>query len=171
MNLQETVIHQPKPANSHTRYSQPLTIQKRNKTMSDIIKGAKQLLEGATPGPWRLDDSFDPGYPALHGAPQEENGIIRTPILSDDISDDFDPGDADLIAAAPELAQALAEETWEYTQEIYFNEKWQPIYEDLWFETPEECDGLWLGIEPWKYHDEPTRIVRRRVSPVEVINE
>ena len=71
----------------------------------------------------------------------------------------------------PEIAQALAEEAWEYTQEIYFDGKWQPIYEDLWFETPEECDGLWLDIEPWKWNNEPLRIVRRRVSPPEVINE
>ena len=67
--------------------------------------------------------------------------------------------------------QALAEETWEYTQEIYFNGKWQPIYEDLWYDNPEECESLFLDIEPWKYHDEPLRIVRRRVSPPEVINE
>src|SRR5699024_2948038 len=156
---------------------QPLTIQKRNKTMSDIIKGAKQLLEGATPGPWSLDDSFDPGYPALHGAPQEENGIIRTPILSYDISDDFDPGDAELIAAAPGLAQALAEETWEYAVQVKIGAKWLFLGRGagghsfaknaFWFDKKEKAQGHQLIRE----ETAPTRLVRRRVSPPEVINE
>ena len=139
--------------------------------MTDIIKDAKQLLDGATPGPWVINGEFDPECPELQGAPQLENGLLKVPIISHDIYGDFFPEDGDLIAKSWTNAKALAEEAWEYTQEIYFNGKWQPIYEDLWFETPEECDDLWLGIEPWKYHDEPLRIVRRRVSPPEVINE
>ena len=139
--------------------------------MSDIIKDAKQLLDGATPGPWVISGEFDPECPELQGAPQLENGLLKVPIISHNIYGDFFPEDGDLIAKSWTNAKALAEETWEYTQEIYFDGKWQPIYEDLWFETPEECDGLWLDIEPWKWNNEPLRIVRRRVSPPEVINE
>ena len=131
--------------------------------MSDIIKDAKQLLDGVTSGKWRAADSDI--------IAEDSNRFIATVSEYsglDEPSEEY--ANVQLIAAAPELAQALAEETWEYTQEIYFDGKWQPIYEDLWFETPEECDGLWLDIEPWKWNNEPLRIVRRRVSPMEVIN-
>ena len=124
--------------------------------MTDIIKDAKQLLDGATPGPWEVDIDGLEVYSTVDG---------------DAVAHAQTPSDADLIAAAPELAQALAEETWEYTQEIYFDGKWQPIYEDLWYDNPEECESLFLDIEPWKWNNEPVRIVRRRVSPMEVINE
>ena len=131
--------------------------------MTDIIKDAKQLLDGVTSGKWRAADSDI--------IAEDSNRFIATVSEYsglDEPSEEY--ANVQLIAAAPELAQALAEETWEYTQEIYFDGKWQPIYEDLWFETPEECDGLWLDIEPWKWNNEPLRIVRRRVSPMEVIN-
>ena len=143
--------------------------------MSDIIKDAKQLLDGATPGPWEL---ISGEIHQIQHIPEQCTSIRcdhRWPVLSESWGESAavvaEDEDLALMAAVPELAKALAEEAWEYTQEIYFNGKWQPIYEDLWFETPEECDDLWLGIEPWKYHDEPLRIVRRRVSPPEVINE
>ena len=136
--------------------------------MSDIIKGAKQLLDGATPAPWEWS-----GYSleSEHGMVLDFQCVTEFGMNGATREVEVTPEDEELIAAAPELAQALAEETWEYTQEIYFDGKWQPIYEDLWFETPEECDGLWLDIEPWKWNNEPLRIVRRRVSPPEVINE
>src|SRR5699024_620303 len=116
--------------------------------------------------------------PALHGAPQEENGIIRTPILSYDISDDFDPGDAELIAAAPGLAQALAEETYEYAVQVKIGAKWLFLGRGtgghnfarnaFWFVKKENAqDYMVIG----KDMSAPARIVRRRVSPVEVINE
>ena len=142
--------------------------------MTDIIQRAQSLLEEATPGPWSLDDSFDPGYPALHGAPQEENGIIRTPILSYDISDDFDPGDADLIAAAPVLAQALAEETYEYSVQIKDHTgEWETAtnsesHLEEWWESKKHAE--WAMVEEQEF-GEHCRIVRRRVSTPEVINE
>lgn len=132
--------------------------------MSDIIKDAKQLLEDVTPGKWRAADSDI--------IAEDSNRFIATVSEYsglDELSEEC--ANVQLIASAPELAQALAEETWEYTQEIYFNGKWQPIYEDLWYDNPEECESLFLEIEPWKYHDEPLRIVRRRISAPEVINE
>src|SRR5699024_10815010 len=107
----------------------------------------------------------------------EENVIIRTPILSYDISDDFDPGDAELIADAPELAQALAEETWEYARQVHRERRWQfDIGESR---LPTDRPGLANGFAQENNAEEcaklegeyPTRIVRRRVSPVEVINE
>lgn len=68
--------------------------------------------------------------------------------------------------------ETLAAEQIEYTQEIFFQDKWQPICDDLWYDTPDECADLWTAIEPWKYQDEPLRIVARRVSePWEVKDE
>ena len=148
--------------------------------MTDIIQDAKKLLEGATPGPWKFEERTGYEYPAgpewgpmmteLEHSVQDKDGYHLFGAYNDYRMTEA-PGNLPLAAAAPELAQALAEETWEYTQEIYFNGKWQPIYEDLWYENPEECESLFLDIEPWKYHDEPLRIVRRRVSEPEVINE
>lgn len=138
--------------------------------MTDIITKAQKLLAGATPGPWAISNSMNPDYPELQAAPRVENGILMVPVLIHDIYGEVSSvEDAELIAAAPEMAQVLASLKCEYTQEIFFDGKWQPIYEDLWFETPEECDGLWLEIEPWKWNNEPLRIVRRLVSPVEEI--
>ena len=136
--------------------------------MTDIIKSAQQLLDGATTAPWEWV-----GYSleSEHGMVLDFQCVTEFGMNGATREVEVAPEDEALIAAAPELAQALAEETWEYTQEIYFNGKWQPIYEDLWFETPEECDDLWLGIEPWRWNNEPVRIVRRRVSPVEVVSE
>ena len=128
--------------------------------MTDIIQDAKKLLDGATPGPWVV-------YTRSFGVIDAIGPIERD--LTEGL--DVDSGSAELAAAAPELAQALAEETWEYAQEIYFNGKWQPIYEDLWYDNPEECESLFLDIEPWKWNNEPVRIVRRRVSPPEVVSE
>ena len=143
--------------------------------MTDIIKDAQRLLDGATPGPWEL---INGEIHQIQHTPEQCTSFRcdhRWPVLSENWGEN--PGvaaadeDLTLMAAAPELAQALAEETYEYTQEIYFNGKWQPIYEDLWYDNPEECESLFLDIEPWKWNNEPVRIVRRRVSPVEVISD
>ena len=82
-----------------------------------------------------------------------------------------------LIAAAPELAQALAEETYFYGVQVWMGERWIMMstrkygtsltHKGLWFESKheaQECAATWS-------HDTPTRIVRQRRSPVEVINE
>ena len=77
----------------------------------------------------------------------------------------------------PELAQALAEETYFYGVQVRMGGRWimmltrdhgtSLIHRGKWFEhkhEAEECAAKWN-------HDTPTRIVRQRRSPVEVINE
>ena len=145
--------------------------------MTDIIANAKQLLDGATPGPWVISGEFDPEYPELQGAPQLENGLLKVPIISHNIYGDFFPKDGDLIAKSWTNAKALAEETYFYGVQVWMGGRWIMMltrdhgtsiaHRGKWFEhkhEAEECAAKWN-------HDTPTRIVRQRRSPVEVINE
>lgn len=138
--------------------------------MPDIIQDAKKLLEGATPGPWSIDGVPHPGPDdELFIHPKDDGGAIARvqPLYAD----------AELIAAAPELAQALAEETCFYGVQVWMGGRWimmlnsnhgtSLMHRGKWFERKdeaEECAAKWN-------HDTPTRIVRQRRSPVEVINE
>ena len=123
--------------------------------MSDVIKDAKQLLDGATPAPWEH---------------YNDHGIVSLTSGDTPIATDLNTWDADLIAAAPELAQALAEETYEYAVQVKRGDGWEYTYES-W-------DNRWQGsysvqeVRAQRDHPgEETRIVRRRISPPEVINE
>ena len=73
--------------------------------------------------------------------------------------------------------QALAEETYFYGVQVWMGGRWimmltrdhgtSLMHRGKWFEhkhEAEECAAKWN-------HDTPTRIVRQRRSPVEVINE
>ena len=145
--------------------------------MTDIIKDAKQLLEGATPGPWVISGEFDPEYPELQGAPQLENGLLKVPIISHNIYGDFFPEDGDLIAKSWTNAKALAEETYFYGVQVWMGGRWimmltsnygtSLMHRGKWFERKDEAQAC---AAKWN-HDTPTRIVRQRRSPVEVINE
>ena len=77
----------------------------------------------------------------------------------------------------PEIEQALAEETYFYGVQVWMGGRWimmltrdhgtSLMHRGKWFEhkhEAEECAAKWN-------HDTPTRIVRQRRSPVEVINE
>ena len=145
--------------------------------MSDIIKDAKQLLDGATPGPWVINGEFDPECPELQGAPQLENGLLKVPIISHDIYGDFFPEDGDLIAKSWTNAKALAEETYFYGVQVWMGGRWimmltrdygtSLLHKGKWFEhkhEAQECAAKWN-------HDTPTRIVRQRRSPVEEISD
>lgn len=137
--------------------------------MTDIIQDAKRLLDGATPGPWRVD-YVDPDYPELQGAPQVENGIVRVPILLSDIYADFSPEDGDLVAEAWTHAKALAEETWEYGVEYtginHGNRHTEWCPREHYLTSKEKAELEYKKME--KMHMNP-RMVRRRVSPVEVV--
>ena len=127
--------------------------------MSDIIKDAKHLLDGATPGPWEVDVDGLEVYSTVDG---------------DAVAHAQTPSDADLIAAAPKLAQALAEETYEYSiqlkdhtgewetatnSETHLEEWWEDLKYAEWAKEEEQEHGY------------SCRVVRRRVSPPEVVNE
>ena len=141
--------------------------------MSDIIKDAKQLLDGATPGPWEwigydLEQTFEAGGAIVMDA------TCENPHLGGVVNVEITPEDERLIAAAPELAQALAEETYFYGVQVWMGGRWimmltrdhgtSLMHRGKWFERKheaEECAAKWN-------HDTPTRIVRQRRSPVEV---
>ena len=126
--------------------------------MSDIIKDAKQLLDGTTPAPWEVDVDGLEVYSTVDG---------------DAVAHAQAPNDAELIAAAPELAQALAEETYEYSFQVQNTiDMWEHPRcagePDRWWDTESEAEVAALAAHEYGY---PIRIVRRRVSPVEVISD
>ena len=141
--------------------------------MTDIIQDAKKLLDGATPGPWVINGEFDPECPELQGAPQLENGLLKVPIISHDIYGDFFPEDGDLIAKSWTNAKALSEETYEYSYQELRGDEWETAFNDVtyleeWW--PKKSDVDWI-VEEARKHGYVCRLVRRRVSPPEIVNE
>ena len=138
--------------------------------MTDIIQDAKKLLDGATPAPWEWV-----GYSleSEHGMVLDfqcvtafgQSGALREVEVT--------PEDEELIAAAPELAQALSEEEWQYgVTYTGLNHGGQHIQ---WVESTgdDEWDKetlQWL-IKRWKNQGQSPKIVRRRISPPEVVSE
>ena len=126
--------------------------------MGDVIKGAKRLLEGVTPGPWEVDVDGLEVYSTVDG---------------DAVAHAQAPNDAECIASAPELAQALAEETWEYSAQVKRGESWKTCtnsethLEEWWADK----DNAEWAAGRLQEQGHKTRLVRRRVSPPEVINE
>ena len=137
--------------------------------MSDIIKGAKQLLDGATPAPWEwVGYSVESAGGMVLGfqcvTEFGMNGATREVEVT--------PEDEELIAAAPELAQALAEETYEYAVQAKTGSKWEYMqdgfFRDAWFSGLRKAEA---GARELRSIGKETRIVRRRVSQPEVIDE
>ena len=69
--------------------------------------------------------------------------------------------------------QAAAEETYEYSYQELRGDEWETAFNDVthleeWW--PKKSDVDWIVEEALK-HGYVCRLVRRRVSPVEVINE
>ena len=140
--------------------------------MTDVIANAKQLLDGATPAPWEWV-----GYSleSEHGMVLDfqcvtafgQSGALREVEVT--------PEDEVLIAAAPELAQALAEETYEYSYQVKHADGWETACNDVthvdeWW--PDKHVAAWAAHAAYDpYIDRPIRLVRRRVSPVEIVNE
>lgn len=132
--------------------------------MSDIIQDAERLLDGATPGPWEPHADHPKCVVNL------EKLFAVAVVPESDVQGSEDEFNRNLIAAAPELAQALAEETWEYSAQ-YKND-----YTNGW-KFLEELQGRWCTRETLTLWVEGNlhrfygniRLVRRRVSPPEVI--
>ena len=147
--------------------------------MSDIIKDAKQLAELKVP-PLRAEvnvhEDEDPRY--------TDDCLVQIIERDDEYSiwyeeehGGYEHGElhfAHVFAAAPELAQALAEETYFYGVQVWMGGRWIMMltrdrgtsitHRGKWFEhkhEAEECAAKWN-------HDTPTRIVRQRRSPAEV---
>ena len=132
--------------------------------MNNIIQVAKRLLDGAMSGPWIVSSrSF--------GVIDAIGPIERNPTEGLDV----DSGSAELAAASPELAQALAEETYFYGVQVWVGGRWimmlnsnhgtSLMHRGKWFERKDEAQAC---AAKWN-HDTPTRIVRQRRSPMEEI--
>lgn len=155
--------------------------------MSDVIQHAKNLLEAATPGPWSLGEN-EVTHRLLGGEVYEYGG---EPVLvvggeASDVSpsrwgdeppycyDIHRVADGELMAASRELAEAVAEETWEYSYQVQNTiGMWEHPTSwagetGKWWETKEDAEESALAAHEYGY---PIRIVHRRVSPPEVINE
>ena len=144
--------------------------------MSDIIKDAKQLLDGATPGPWEL---ISGEIHQIQHTPEQCTSIRcdhRWPVLSESWGESAavvaEDEDLALMAAVPELAQALAEETWEYAVQAKTGSKWEHMqdgfFRDSWFSELRKAKA---GARELRSIGKETRIVRRRVSQPEVVSE
>lgn len=126
--------------------------------MTDIIKDAKRLLEGATLEPWEVDVDGLEVYSTADG---------------DAVAHAQTPNDTNLIAAAPELAQALAEEEYQYG--VTYTGLKHGGHHIEWVEPTEDAEfdkeTLHLLASRWERKGQFPKIVRRRVSPPEVISE
>ena len=144
--------------------------------MTDIIKDAKRLLDGATPGPWEL---INGEIHQIQHTPEQCTSIRcdhRWPVLSESWGESAavaaEDEDLALMAAVPEMAQALAEETYEYAVQAKTGSRWEykqdGFFRDAWFSELRKAKA---GARELRSIGKETRIVRRRVSPPEVINE
>ena len=137
--------------------------------MSDVIANAKNLLDGATLAPWEWV-----GYSleSEHGMVLDFQCVTEFGMNGATREVEVTPEDEELIAAAPELAQALAEETYEYAVQAKTGSKWEHMqdgfFRDAWFSELRKAKA---GARELRSIGKETRIVRRRVSPPEVINE
>lgn len=119
--------------------------------MTTTPEQARELLDGATPGPWSEDESNIMNH---DGDPLLSDGLFGDPNWYND-------RDLTLMTAAPDLAQTIAGMRWEWRCEANF-------------------DGTWAGLTTWesspdyaratmqRRHRYPTRLVRRLVGPAEV---
>ena len=146
--------------------------------MSDIIKDAKQLAELKVP-PLRAEvtvhEDEDPRYTDDCLVQIIEKGDEYS-IWYEEEHGGYEHGKlhfAYVFAAAPELAQALAEETWEYSAQVKRGESWETCtnsethLEEWWADK----DNAEWAAGRLQEQGHKTRLVRRRVSPPEVINE
>ena len=145
--------------------------------MSDIIKDAKQLAELKVP-PLRAEvnvhEDEDPRY--------TDDCLVQIIERDDEYSiwyeeehGGYEHGElhfAHVFAAAPELAQALAEETYEYAVQAKTGSKWEHMqdgfFRDAWFSELRKAKA---GARELRSIGKETRIVRRRVSQPEVVSE
>ena len=134
--------------------------------MSDIIKDAKQLLEGVTPGEWQAADSdiFEVNSNRILATVSEYSGLV---------DDTEEYANALLLGQAKYLAEELSEEKYQYGVTYIgvshggHHVEWvEPTGDSEW-----DKGTLQLLVKRWKRKGQSPKIVRRRVSPPEVISE
>lgn len=136
--------------------------------MTDIISRAQELAgNGHTKGPWFISaEDFGNTIEVLG---QAKKGSCAFPII-----DIADPANAPVIAFAPEAVQALTEEKFVYSVQVFMGGRWifmvtlntgNSLEEAAkWFPSRERAEYFASLWEP----DTPARVVKRRVSPVVV---
>lgn len=144
--------------------------------MTDIIQDAKQLLEGATPGPWEWEErKYRGNSDCHHDWLGSEHGTALVTFDSEEYSSwvEASASDKDLIAKSWTNAKALAEEEYQYgvtytgLKHGGHHIEWvEPTGDNEW-----DKETLQLLIKRWKKQGQSPKMVRRRVSPPEVINE
>ena len=150
--------------------------------MTDIIQDAKQLAALKVPpllAEITVHEDEDPRY--------TDDCLVQIIEKDDEYSiwyeeehGGYEHGElhfAHVFAAAPELALALAEETYFYGVQVWIDGRWIMMltrdhgtsitHRGKWFEHKHEAEEY---AAKWN-HDTPTRIVRQRRSPVEVISD
>ncbi|WP_291475715.1 hypothetical protein [Corynebacterium sp.] len=118
---------------------------------------ARALLDGATPGPWTMHRYVPEDFIRVTG--QDLKDIAANGVVED--------GDARIIAAAPDLAQTIAKQTWEWgVQDAYGDTAWmvRDHYEGTQDSETEAREYL-STFGP----DSDSRLVRRLVGPVEEV--
>lgn len=112
---------------------------------------ARELLDGATLGPWREDGSNIMNH---DGDPLLSDGSFGDPNW-------YNVRDLTLMTAAPDLAQTIAGMEYEYRTEEWSGTYWYPC--ELWTSDLSQYDGY--------TERKGERLVRRLVGPVETIKE
>lgn len=138
--------------------------------MSDIIARAKEIAEDPiTRNEWGKSIDFeDDTFEVFTKHPN-----LNTRLL---LADVYTLNVANTLVELPNLSQAIAAETYEYTAQVHMHNRswvymWSPnsgnsVY-GKWHPTRELAEGF---AEQWQL-DYPVRLVRRRVSPVEVVDD
>lgn len=142
--------------------------------MSDIITNAKWLLEDATPGPWELINGEI--YQIQH-TPEQCTSLRcdhRWHVLSENWGENpavaAEDADIALMAASREMAQAIAEETWEYSAQAKRGESWETstnseTHLEEWWQDKTDAEEAAARMQEQGH---TTRIVERRVSPPQI---
>lgn len=131
--------------------------------MSDIIQDAKKLFENRY---------HDEPWLALFDSSQERFWI-ETDNFAEVCGNFVSEGDTRLAAAAPELAQALAEEEYQYgVSYIGVNRGGHHIE---WVEPTGDIEldkeTLQIIMKHWEQWGQSPKMVRRRISRPELVNE
>lgn len=138
--------------------------------MSDVIANAKNLLDGATLAPWEWV-----GYSleSEHGMVLDFQCVTEFGMNGSTREVEVTPEDEELIAAAPKLAQALAEEEYQYGVAYTGLNHGERHIE--WVEPTGDAeldkDILQRIVKSCEKWGQFPKVVRRRVSPPEVVNE
>ena len=127
---------------------------------------ARELLDTASPGPWRVIDEYPDGVRR-----PDDSCLIHTP--SGEYMGIMHGKDATLTAAAPDLAETIAGMTYEYTVYVYLGEKhiiqWSFEEDSHVGEWTDDLDKAEYVRDALIKEGRRARLVRRLVTDVEVV--